>query len=371
MSTSVQIGSLTKTRLLVISDTHGLEFTAENRPRQHVDVVIHCGDLTEESKLHEFRSAVRLLSSLDAPLKLVIAGNHDFTLDTPMFQNKLAEARQPLEPELVTTTYGSFGEARSLLDQAKEAGVIFLDEGTHQFTLENGASLTVFASPYTPSLGDWGFQYRPQDHHEFSIKDGTDVAITHGPPKGIMDMTSSRERAGCPGLFAAIARIRPRLHCFGHIHEGWGAKMVTWREKISDTPSHFTEIDNDKSSVIENLTSLNRSKFDTDQMAEEKAKKVASYTATKVCHASLRTRDDQQGKQTLFVNAAIEGGEKKPMHFPWLIDMELDRARDNLVRSISGAPPTPPPTSTKDKRKFQSEKEDAVALSKRRKSSSQ
>ena len=42
------------------------------------DVAIHCGDLTDGSLLEEFRGAIRLLRDIDAPLKLVIAGNHDF-----------------------------------------------------------------------------------------------------------------------------------------------------------------------------------------------------------------------------------------------------------------------------------------------------
>ncbi|KAI0133555.1 hypothetical protein BJ170DRAFT_606663 [Xylariales sp. AK1849] len=59
-----------------------------------------------------------------------------------------------------------------------------------------------------------------------------------------MDYTDSKQRAGCPHLFGAIRRAKPLLHCFGHIHEGWGSKLVTWRDKISERPSHFTDIDN-------------------------------------------------------------------------------------------------------------------------------
>jgi 3',5'-cyclic AMP phosphodiesterase CpdA len=87
-----------KTRFLVISDTHGSEDF--RRPIDPADVAIHCGDLTEESKLDEFRATLRFLKRLDAPLKLVIAGNHDFTLDTPVFERKIAEAG-PLERKLI------------------------------------------------------------------------------------------------------------------------------------------------------------------------------------------------------------------------------------------------------------------------------
>jgi Icc-related predicted phosphoesterase len=46
--------------------------------------------------------------------------------------------------------------------------------------------------------------------------------ITHGPPQGHGDLTSRGERAGCQDLLDALRRIRPRLHVFGHIHEGAG-----------------------------------------------------------------------------------------------------------------------------------------------------
>ncbi len=247
-----------KTRFLILSDTHGMQFSPANQPHHYMDVAIHCGDLTEESKLGEFQTSLELLKSIDAPLKLVIAGNHDFTLDTATFKKKVVEVRPPLDADLVAREYGGYGDARKLLDEVeKSTGIVFLDEGTHRFLLRNGAALTVFASPYTPSMGDWGFQYQPRDGHRFfSIEPDTDIVITHGPPKGVMDLTDSRQRAGCPNLFAAVAQSRPRIHCFGHIHESWGAKLVAWRDKISETPSHFTDIDNDGSLVVESLRGL-------------------------------------------------------------------------------------------------------------------
>ena len=197
---------LVKTRFYIISDTHGIEFGREERSSHNVDVAIHCGDLTEESKLEEYRATLRLLMDIQAPLKLVIAGNHDFTMDIPAFREKVAHAWPPLDPDLVRKVYGVYGEARQLFENARSAGIIFLDEGSHQFTLENGATLSVYASPYTPSLGDWGFQYHPSQGHDFQVLEGVDLVISHGPPKGIMDYTESKQRAGCPDLFGAIAR---------------------------------------------------------------------------------------------------------------------------------------------------------------------
>ena len=84
------MASTIMTRFLIISDTHGQPL--RNLPNEQVDVAIHCGDLTEESKLAELKTTLDLLTKLNAPLKLIIAGYHDWTLDTPVFEQKLSMA---------------------------------------------------------------------------------------------------------------------------------------------------------------------------------------------------------------------------------------------------------------------------------------
>ena len=54
------------------------------------------------------------------------------------------------------------------------------------------------------------------------IPNDVDVLITHGPPANILDLTISNEHAGCAQLLKRIKQIKPRLHVFGHIHEGYG-----------------------------------------------------------------------------------------------------------------------------------------------------
>ena len=326
---STKHSAFVKTRFLILSDTHGMELRAEDKPSQHADVAIHCGDLTEESKLEEFKVSIRMLKDIHASLKLVIAGNHDFTMDIPAFRKKVADARPALEPDLVRKVYGDYGDARQIFEDARAVGIIFLDEGNHDFILENGAILKVYASPWTPSLGDWGFQYTPRKRQKFEITQGTDLVITHGPPRGIMDYTESKQRAGCPDLFEAIARARPRLHCFGHIHEGWGAKLITWRDQLTEKPSHFTDIDNDKSVLVEKLSGLRQSQFDTAEVKRLKLIKAEACRGERCCtttHCAGDANPLEFGKQTLFVNAAIEGTEEHPLQMPWLVELELLRA---------------------------------------------
>jgi Icc-related predicted phosphoesterase len=322
-----------KTHILVISDTHGDDLMHKPITRTY-DVAIHCGDLTEESKLDEFRVSLNMMLSVQAPLKLIIAGNHDFSLDTPVLANKLADNTTAEDADLVKRTYGDFDEARALFesDAAKAAGMVFLNEGNYTFDLANGASLSVYASPYTASKAcTWGFQYRPSadgKDHTWDIKPNTDIVITHSPPHGVLDYTDHKTRAGSPSLFAAVAKAKPKMHCFGHIHEAWGAKVVGWRptdidnkeSEFGNTPlTHFTAIDNDRSNLIESLASLRVGKFDTPDSAAEKAARRERYDDEGCCTVAQRLKDNQ----TLFVNAAIEGPTEDVQQYTWVVELDL------------------------------------------------
>jgi Icc-related predicted phosphoesterase len=309
-----------KTRILIVSDTHGDDLI--HKPTGTYDVAIHCGDLTEESKLDEFRVSLNMMLAIQAPLKLIIAGNHDFSMDIPVLANKLADNTTAEDSDLVKRTYGDPGEVRAMFetDATKAAGVVLLDEGNHSFKLANGATLSVYASPYTASKAwTWGFQYQPSDEHAWDIKPNTDVVITHSPPHGVLDYTSNKTRAGSPSLFAAVAKAKPKMHCFGHIHEAWGAKVVGWRQTETENPTHFTAIDNDRSILVESITSLSIGKFDTLESSAEKVAKRERYDRQGYCIVAQGLENDQ----TLFVNAAIEGPSEGVQQHPWVVELDL------------------------------------------------
>jgi Icc-related predicted phosphoesterase len=46
--------------------------------------------------------------------------------------------------------------------------------------------------------------------------------VTHGPPYGILDKTDGGKHGGSEFLLKEVLRIKPKLHLFGHIHEGRG-----------------------------------------------------------------------------------------------------------------------------------------------------
>lgn len=108
------------------------------------------------------------------------------------------------------------------------------------------------------------------------IPDDIDVVITHGPPKFSeyevydLDANEKGEHLGCEKLARGMRSVKPRLHCFGHIPEGRGAMTIDWKD---GGMSRAESLGSEKSSV-------------------------------------LTIRDGIKEKETLFVNAAMDGSGK-------------------------------------------------------------
>ncbi|PNY20564.1 rhamnogalacturonate lyase C [Tolypocladium capitatum] len=342
-----------KSRILIISDTHGRQPhtkdvddadtdvematkdilripTGFRSPLPEADVAIHCGDLTRRSAVAEFEATFSMLRALRAPLKLVIAGNHDRVLDAPYWD--------PDGDESDTETRRRVHE---IIARARQDGVRYLTEGSYDFALRNGAMLRVYASPYTPAYGRWGFQY--EGAHDFAIPPGVDVAMTHGPPHGILDAAGLTQltgrpakHAGCASLFRAVHRARPRIHCFGHIHEAWGSYLATWKPaaEVGDAvPGCGTVIDA-AGSRLETLRGVKpTSRAEKLAMTEDRVKRLAQLSRQRGVHVDLTEGETrlEQGRQTFFVNAAIMDMYYHPTQLPWIVDIDLPRAETQDV----------------------------------------
>lgn len=221
--------------ILTISDTHNEWPYSPSSPAPKSDVFIHCGDLTQYGGLPSLKRAIDNIICIDAELKLVIAGNHDVDLD-PAWLAEFAEDEDDIE---------TGAKCLALMKSQQEHGIHYLDEGTHNFTLKDGRSFTVYASPYTPKFGEFAFLYG-QEEDRFNkganvVPEGVDVVVSHGPPAFPssdtykLDLSKRREHCGCEKLAKALKRAKPRLCCFGHIHEGSGAAGMDWAsEKVAD-----------------------------------------------------------------------------------------------------------------------------------------
>ena len=230
--------------------------------------------------------------------------------------------------------------------EAKTAGVTYLTEGLHEFELSNGARFTIYASPWQPLFMNWAFNYphnedrwnppalvdletghkgepailAPREHDPHYIPEGgeVDIVMTHGPPWKHRDRCQNGYEAGCPHLLRALNRVRPRLHCFGHIHEAWGAERVTWGEERHRMIGTLDEKDNRilgeaaEWIISENSPSMNPK---DDKVIEQRA-----------VYLDVSNSSDQPlkaGKETIFVNSSIMTFSYQPEGAGRLVDLEL------------------------------------------------
>lgn len=52
------------------------------------------------------------------------------------------------------------------------------------------------------------------------------ILITHGPPKGILDVVTNGPHAGSESIFNLVKEKQPIFHVFGHIHEAFGQAKI-------------------------------------------------------------------------------------------------------------------------------------------------
>ena len=188
-------------RLTFISDTHSKHNDLKLEP---CDILIHCGDLTEDIGQADLRYFCKWFDEQNAKHKIFIAGNHD-------------------------------GAFEKWPDLAKAMVKEYCKENVH-YLRDSGVEIEeikFWGSPVTPEFYNWFFNRKRGEEikrHWDMIPDGTDVIITHGPPFGSGDWSIyDRVATGCVDLLDTIQRIKPKIHACGHIHSGYG------RRRIDDT----------------------------------------------------------------------------------------------------------------------------------------
>ncbi|EPE32787.1 Metallo-dependent phosphatase [Glarea lozoyensis ATCC 20868] len=212
-----------RTRFVCISDTHN---AAPGGPFKlpKGDVLIHAGDMTNQGSFKELQRAVNWIEEADFECKLIIAGNHDITLDSDFYSQygQYFHNQDLQDPEKCQEL---FTNSSSITWLRHEAAVVRL-------TSPDGPRTTfrIFGSPLSPTNGMWAFGYGLEEAHNIwdRIPLDSDIVLTHTPAKYHRDETSTRRAAGCEALRTALWRIRPRLAICGHVHEGRGVERVLW-----------------------------------------------------------------------------------------------------------------------------------------------
>lgn len=176
--------------IMLVSDLHGQLIDISP-----CDLLIIAGDLcpVEDHSIKrqrdwldtEFREWL-----IEQPAKRIIGtfGNHDFVAEEGEVPNDLP-------------------------------GEWLIDEGTVW------EGYNVWGSPYVNKFGNWAFMKRDEElsEHFNKIPSDTNILITHGPPKGILDANVHGEECGSKSLLDSLKTLDDlKLHVFGHIHEANG-----------------------------------------------------------------------------------------------------------------------------------------------------
>lgn len=181
-------------KIIFLSDTHEQQHNLPELPE--ADFLIHCGDATwvgDPGPIAKFGAWMASLKQIKH--KIFVAGNHDIA-----FEEQPAIARTLLGP-----------------------GCIYLQDELLELD-----GLRIYGSPWQPFFCSWAFNIKdPAKRAEkwAMIPQDLDILITHGPPCGRLDgEKNTGEQLGCQELALRVMEVQPRIHAFGHIHEGYGVR---------------------------------------------------------------------------------------------------------------------------------------------------
>ncbi|CAI5736183.1 unnamed protein product [Hyaloperonospora brassicae] len=192
-------------KVVCVSDTHGLHEEAAAVPDG--DVFVHAGDFTDTGERDEVLAFNEYLGRLPHRYKLVIAGNHESSFDRHFYAGywHLYGHRQQYDPD----------EVRALLTNA-----LYLEDEAVEIE-----GYVFYGTPWQPEFCNWAFNLPRGDallRRWKCIPTDTDVLITHTPPQGHGDRVGCTN-VGCADLLSEVEhRVHPKLHVFGHVHEGYG-----------------------------------------------------------------------------------------------------------------------------------------------------
>ena len=178
-------------KIVALSDTHN-QLSKVVVPDG--DVLVHCGDFGAAGNMAEWKQFINEFSKFPHPHKIATFGNHDVR---------------------------SVNWLSLVKEEGKAAGIEFLVD---ESIVIDGVKF--YGSPWVPRYGCWFWMLSRGEEigRKWNrIPMDVDVLITHGPPHGKLDMSPyDKIPAGCEELMKRVEDVKPKIHLFGHIHDGYG-----------------------------------------------------------------------------------------------------------------------------------------------------
>ena len=189
-----------KKRLTFISDTH-TKHEKLNGFLPGGDLLLCAGDISSRGSITELENFFKWFDGIDNyDTKVFIVGNHDFG-----FQDENEKVKGLL------TGYKT-------IDYLQDERMDLFDEEDQQ--------LVIYGSPWQPEFNNWAFNLPRGEKIKEKwdlIPNDVDILITHGPPFSKLDYVPYNNiNVGCEELLLKVQQIKPKIHLFGHIHEGSG-----------------------------------------------------------------------------------------------------------------------------------------------------
>ena len=196
-------------KICCISDTH-TKHDLITIPKD-IDILVHAGGFTWTGEFFEVRDFLTWFASRPARHKILVAGNHDMSLDK---------------------THKRFNaDIRKMV--LSWDGITYLED---EATKINGVKF--YGTPWTPEFHGWGFNaVRDQDTPFYpqmrklaevysNIPSDTNVLICHGPVYDILDKVDDAwgdSRTGSVEMRNITTKLKNlKLYICGHIHESRG-----------------------------------------------------------------------------------------------------------------------------------------------------
>eukprot|EP00761_Pharyngomonas_kirbyi_P014353 gb/GECH01014383.1/.p1 GENE.gb/GECH01014383.1/~~gb/GECH01014383.1/.p1 ORF type:complete len:283 (+),score=77.43 gb/GECH01014383.1/:1-849(+) len=190
-------------RIVVISDTHN---NHQSKEIPDGDILLHCGDLTENSTAPELESVTQWIHNLPHKHKIIICGNHE---DSVAIRHRFHAS------SIAHKVFRADGKS-----------VIYLQDEMVEIE-----GLRIYGTPWTPPCIDlpqkdaaWYLMPpgRKQKFAQIPSEGDVDILMTHTPPHGILDSNQ-----GCPVLRREVLdRVKPPIHVFGHAHQPYGVSYA-------------------------------------------------------------------------------------------------------------------------------------------------
>ena len=188
-------------RIAMISDVHE---QWHDLKIPECDVLISAGDYSYTGKRYVVVEFHKWLSKQNAENIISVQGNHELWVEK------------------------HWDEASSLVHEI-DPRIWFVDTG-HKII--DGVSF--FCSAVQPEFGNWAWNKKRGPElaaHWARIPSNTEVLVTHGPPYGVLDVSTSKYATkghlGCKDLLDKISYLdHLKLHVFGHIHGSSGEQDI-------------------------------------------------------------------------------------------------------------------------------------------------